>query len=84
LRFHSLDYLRQIDAYPFCFHDELLHFLVQEPLPVSGARRRQVGNYRADTGPRFEEAFLNEMLNHFVGCIGMDLEIGRERAHRRE
>ena len=82
--FDGLDHFRQIETYPLRFHNELFHFLIQEPLPVRGTRRRQIGNHRADTGPGFEEAFLDEMLNHFVRSVGMDLEIGRECAHRRK
>ena len=72
MRFHSLDHLRQIEANPLSFHHVLF------PLPDSVAAsdqprsKRQTGDNRADPGPGFEEAFLNEMLDHFVRSIGMD------------
>ena len=76
--------VRQIEAHPLRFHHKLFHFLLQQPLAVAGARRRQFRHDGSDPGPSFEPAFLNQVLDHFVRGIGMDLELGRQRPDRRK
>ena len=57
---------------------------LQQPLALAGARGGRIGNYRSDARSRFEEAFLDQMLDHFVGRVGVDLQTGHESANRRE
>ncbi len=66
------------------FDDKALDIALQQPLALAGARGGRIGNYRSDARSRFEEAFLDQMLDHFVGRVGVDLQTGRESANRRE
>jgi hypothetical protein len=61
--------------------DELLDFLLEELPPVAGSSRRRRGDDRADAGPYFEPAFLYQVLNDFVRCVRVNLQLGRQRSN---
>jgi hypothetical protein len=84
LRFDRLDNLPKIKADPHGFHDQLLDLLLKKALAIYGARGRQIRHDGAEPGPRYEESLLDQVLYHLLSCIGVDLQIGRERPHRRE
>ena len=81
-RLDGVDDVLQLDTDAQGFDDQLLDFVLQQPLAVAGAGRRPRGHDRADAGLHLEPAFLNQMLNDLVRRVGMDLQLGRERADR--
>src|SRR5262245_30032477 len=71
------EHFRQIDADSLCLHDELLHLVLQQTFPVAGSRDGGLRHNRAHTGTHFKEALLNQVLDHFMCGVGMDLQICR-------
>ncbi|HEY5256187.1 MAG TPA: hypothetical protein VIJ53_16145 [Acidobacteriaceae bacterium] len=57
---------------------------MKKPLPVATARSRQLGNDCTQTGPSLEETFFDEVLNHLLRRIRVNLEFRSERSHGRE
>jgi len=84
VRLDGFEEFRQFDADAFGLHDELLNFMLEEPLLVTGTRRRRFRDHRTDTRTHFKEAFLDEMLDDLVCCIGVDLQVGSQGAYGRE
>ena len=66
------------------FDRELLHFVLQQVLALACTRlgdRRNDGPY---SGPHFEPAALNQVLDNFMRRIGMNPELGGEESHGRK
>ncbi len=57
---------------------------MKQALPVAAAGCGQFGNDCTQTGPSLEKTFFDEVLNHLLSGVGMNLEIRRERSHRGE
>ncbi len=81
---NRLEQVLERDADALRLDDELLDLFFQETLTIAGAHFRTLGNHGTDSRPRFQPTLLDQVLHDFVGGIGMDLEVGRERAYRRE
>src|ERR1700730_10206091 len=58
--------------------------MLQQPLAVPGAGRRARRDNGANPWLHVEPPFLNQVLNDLVCGVGVDLQLGRERANRRE
>src|SRR5438309_1808187 len=81
LSLNSLNYLSQFNPHALRFYHELLHFLLQESLSVSRACFRWLGDHGADAGTYFEPSLLDQVLNHFVHRVGMDLQLRCQGSH---
>ena len=78
------DNLIEVCAHALCLHHQLLDVILQQPLPVAGACFRRLGHHCADAGTRFQPSFLDQVLNHLVRGVGVDLQVRRQVAHRRK
>ena len=84
LRFNGVEDVLELHADAKRFHDELLDFVQQQPLPIAGAGRRARGDDGADSRLHFEPALLNQVLYDLVRRVGVDFQFGRERANGRK
>lgn len=74
----------KIQFHAHCFHDELLHLVVQETFSVSATGLRPFGNHGPNPLMDLEPAFLDEVLDGFVRGVGVNLERGSQSADRGE
>src|SRR5688572_29228947 len=79
-----LDDFVEVRADTSRFDDQLLDLVLQQPTAVAGTRLWWLGDHRPDPRTDVEPAFLNQVLHHLVGSVGVNLEIRREGADRRE
>src|SRR5688572_31648564 len=74
----------EVGAYTPRFDHQLLDLVVQQPPAVAWTRFRWLGDHCSDPRTDVEPAFLYQVLHHLVSSIGVNLEVRRERADRRE
>jgi hypothetical protein len=73
-----------MDANTESFHDELLDFVLQQTMAMAPARTRTPRHNRANPGLHFEPPLLYQVLNDLVRRVGVDFQVGRQRANRRK
>ena len=73
-----------IETHTFGFHNQLLHFLHQKPLPIGCRSCRWFCHRGSDARTRFQPTFLDQVLNDAVRSIRVDLELGGKSPDRRE
>src|SRR5262249_4286700 len=85
LRLDRFEDLVHIESHALRFYNELLDFTLKKPSPLC---RRSRGSFRrnrcADPRTHLQPTFLNQILNHAVSGVRMDLEVRRQSADRRE
>jgi hypothetical protein len=84
LDLNSFDNIPEIEAHALSLHYELLDFLPQEALPVSTRRLWQLRDDGSDAGLYLEIPLLNQVLDHFMRGIRMNLQLCGKRSHRRK
>lgn len=84
MRFDRVYDFRQFQADPFGLYHKLLHLTMQNAFTFATAGGRQTGDYGSYAGLRFEKALVNEVLDHFVSGVGVDLKVAGQAAHRRK
>lgn len=84
MAFDGLDYFRQLKPHSFRLDNQALHFFFEEFFLFSRAWFWQRRDYSSHAGLGFEQALLDQVLNHLVSGIGVDFQLGRQRAHGRE
>ncbi len=82
MRTHGVEHIVDAKAYAARLHHQLFHFLLEQPPAVARARLRQFRDHGANPGARLEVTFLNQMLDDFVGGVGVNLQIRGQRTHR--
>jgi hypothetical protein len=65
-------------AEAFGFDDELFEFTVEEQGTLGRGGLARKGDDGAGAGENFEEAFVEELRDDFVGGVGIDFEFGAE------
>jgi hypothetical protein len=74
----------QLDANAKRFDDQLLNFVLQQPLAVPSAGIRARRDNSANPRLHVEPSFMNEILNDLMCGVGVDLQLGRQCADRRK
>jgi len=72
------------DADSLGFYDQLLDFLLQQPLAIPSTRFRWIRDNRANARMHLQPSLLNEVLHYLMGGVGMNLQLRRERTDRRK
>jgi len=80
----GIEYLGQVDSDSLGLHHQLLHLAVEQPLLIAGTRCRRLGNNRADARANLEKAFMDQVLDNFMRRVGVNLQVGGQRADGRE
>lgn len=84
MRLDGIEDLIKIKTDAFRFHDQLIDLIVQQAFLIAGAGARQFGHDGSDSGPDLEIPLVNQMLDDFMRGIGVNFEIGGERANGRK
>ena len=63
----------EVGAHARGFDDQLLDLVLQQPPSVAGTRLRWLGDHGADPRTHVQPAFLNQVLHHLVGRVGVNL-----------
>jgi len=74
----------QLDAYPKRLDDQLLDFVLQQPLAVPSAGVRARRDDSANPRLHLEPPLVNEVLNDLMCGVGVDLQLRRQCADRRK
>src|ERR1700676_32433 len=81
---NSLHQFAQIEIQALSLNYELLHFALQQTLPVTGPWLGNLRNNSSNPGPRLEPPFVDQVLHNTVRGVGMDFEFNGERSNRRQ
>jgi hypothetical protein len=79
-----LDDILEANADTPGFHYQLFDFLLQQPLAIASTGFRWFGDDRTDARMNFQPALLNQVLNHLVCRVGVNLQLRRQSPDRRE
>ena len=79
-----LSHFIKVDGKTLCFDDKLFDLTVKKLGSLGGGRTAKRRNDSADARPRLKQSVIDQLGDHFMGCIWIDTKLLGERSNGRK